>query len=36
MDTLSDAIKQLSADGTGVNLQILKGQQNFNRWARDF
>lgn len=36
MDSLNDTFKQLSADGTGVNLEILKGQQNFNRWARDF
>ena len=36
MNSLTETLKQLSADGTGVNLEILKGQHNFNRWARDF
>lgn len=36
MNSLTDALKNLSADGTGVNLEVLRGQQNFNRWARDF
>lgn len=36
MDNMSVDVLTLSAEGTGVNLQILKGQQNFLRWSRDF
>lgn len=36
MDNPSNDVLLLSAQGTGVNLQVLRGQQNFIRWARDF
>ena len=36
MDSPDGDILLLSSAGTGVNLQILRGQQNFRRWSRDF
>ena len=32
---MGDAFK-LNTEGTGINLQILRGQQNFACWSRDF